>query len=170
MMQQQQQQSQLETISSSGYSQPQHYCNVQQSMVSPPQTPNVPSVSSTQSQVPTSGTNAELSPNHADHSVTQLPNVPIPKAPSIGVGSASTNTSNEKQRRQAPVPKMKTQNQLGRSAKLPQSMETGGLGKLCYFLDQMKKEVTDADRSIKTLQTDMKVLVSLVHATKFVSD
>lgn len=35
-----------------------------------------------------------------------------------------------------------------------------GLGKLSYFLDQMKSEVSDADRMIKHLQTDMKVLVS----------
>jgi hypothetical protein len=35
-----------------------------------------------------------------------------------------------------------------------------GLGKVYYFLDQMKLEVTDADRLIKTLQTDNKCLVS----------
>jgi hypothetical protein len=37
---------------------------------------------------------------------------------------------------------------------------TFGLGKLCYFLDQMKSEVTDADQLTRTLQTDLKVLVS----------
>jgi len=35
-----------------------------------------------------------------------------------------------------------------------------GLGKVFYFLDQMKTEVTDADRTIKTLQRDMKIMVS----------
>ena len=35
-----------------------------------------------------------------------------------------------------------------------------GLGKLSYLLDQMKTEVTDADHMIKTLQTDLKLLVS----------
>jgi hypothetical protein len=37
----------------------------------------------------------------------------------------------------------------------------GGLGKVLYFLDQMKLEVTDADRTIKELQSGMKFLVSL---------
>lgn len=37
---------------------------------------------------------------------------------------------------------------------------TFGLGKLCYLLDQMKSEVTDADQLVRSLQTDMKVLVS----------
>jgi hypothetical protein len=36
-----------------------------------------------------------------------------------------------------------------------------GLGKVFYFLEQMKTEVTDADQLIKTLQRDMKLLVSL---------
>lgn len=35
-----------------------------------------------------------------------------------------------------------------------------GLGKLSYLLDQMKTEVADADHMIKTLQTDLKLLVS----------
>eukprot|EP00980_Cylindrotheca_fusiformis_P009354 scaffold2047_cov129-Cylindrotheca_fusiformis.AAC.33 len=35
---------------------------------------------------------------------------------------------------------------------------TFGLGKLCYLLDQMKSEVSDADQLVRTLQTDMKVL------------
>jgi hypothetical protein len=34
-----------------------------------------------------------------------------------------------------------------------------GFGKMLYFLDQMKLEVTEADQSIKSLQTDMKCLV-----------
>ncbi|CAB9511457.1 secreted protein [Seminavis robusta] len=33
-----------------------------------------------------------------------------------------------------------------------------GLGKVFYFLDQMKNEVTEADRTIKTLQKDMKFM------------
>jgi hypothetical protein len=35
-----------------------------------------------------------------------------------------------------------------------------GFGKMLYFLDQMKLEVTDADQKIKSLQTDMRCLVS----------
>lgn len=35
-----------------------------------------------------------------------------------------------------------------------------GFGKMLYFLDQMRLEVTDADMKIKSLQTDMKCLVS----------
>ena len=34
-----------------------------------------------------------------------------------------------------------------------------GFGKMLYFLDQMKLEVTEADQSIKHLQTEMKCLV-----------
>ena len=54
-----------------------------------------------------------------------------------------------------------------RTIKAPPSISSNGvygnlgLGKLSYFLDQMKSEVTDADRMLKHLQTDMKVLVSL---------
>lgn len=36
-----------------------------------------------------------------------------------------------------------------------------GFGKMLYFLDQMKLEVTDADQKIKSLQTDMRCLVSI---------
>jgi len=36
-----------------------------------------------------------------------------------------------------------------------------GLGKVMYFLEQMRTEVTDADRLIKSLQSDIKHLVSL---------
>jgi len=35
---------------------------------------------------------------------------------------------------------------------------TAGLGKIFYFLDQMRSEVTEADRTIKSLNTDMKCL------------
>ena len=35
---------------------------------------------------------------------------------------------------------------------------TDGLGKVLYFLDQMKSEVTEADRNIKSLNTDLKFL------------
>jgi hypothetical protein len=54
--------------------------------------------------------------------------------------------------------------------KVPQTFDSKGtwssvgLGKAFYFLDQMKIEVTDADRVIKNLQTDMKFLVRLVDA------
>jgi len=37
-----------------------------------------------------------------------------------------------------------------------------GLGKVFYFLDQMRLEVTDADRMIRNLQMDIKHLVSVV--------
>jgi len=37
-----------------------------------------------------------------------------------------------------------------------------GLGKVFYFLDQMRLEVTDADKTIKTLQSDMKFLVRIL--------
>lgn len=49
---------------------------------------------------------------------------------------------------------------------MPQSFDSNGtgssigFGRVFYLLDQMKTEVTDADQSIKTLQTDMKLLVS----------
>ena len=34
-----------------------------------------------------------------------------------------------------------------------------GLGKVFYYLEQMKQEVTDADKTIKSLQSDMKFMV-----------
>jgi len=36
--------------------------------------------------------------------------------------------------------------------------QTGGLGKVFYFIDQMKMEVVEADRAIKSLQTDIRLL------------
>jgi hypothetical protein len=41
-----------------------------------------------------------------------------------------------------------------------------GLGKVFYFLDQMKLEVTEADRTIKSLQMDMKFLVRVVYVLR----
>lgn len=37
-----------------------------------------------------------------------------------------------------------------------------GLGRIFYLVDQMKQEVTDADRTIKSLQSDMKFMVRCV--------
>jgi hypothetical protein len=36
-----------------------------------------------------------------------------------------------------------------------------GMGKAFHFLEQMKQEVTEADKLIKSLQSDSKFLVSL---------
>jgi hypothetical protein len=53
----------------------------------------------------------------------------------------------------------------GRSGKVPQTIGSNGtwssvgLGKVFYLMDQMKTEVTEADQCIKSLQTDMKLLV-----------
>jgi hypothetical protein len=40
------------------------------------------------------------------------------------------------------------------------------LGKLSHFLEQMKSEVEDTDRMIKHLQTDTKIMVSLVYCSQ----
>ena len=62
--------------------------------------------------------------------------------------------------------KTETANRNRAAGRVPQTfdnkggMSSVGLGKVFYFLDQMKLEVTDADRTIKNLQTDMKILVS----------
>jgi hypothetical protein len=55
--------------------------------------------------------------------------------------------------------------QARRHASVPGSRPLGvagqtGLGKVFYFLDQMRLEVADADRTIKSLQAEMKFLVS----------
>lgn len=36
-----------------------------------------------------------------------------------------------------------------------------GIGKVFYFLDQMRVEVTEADKTIKSLQKDLKFMVSI---------
>ncbi|MGK3738246.1 MAG: hypothetical protein ACI90V_005093 [Bacillariaceae sp.] len=90
-----------------------------------------------------------------------LPIAPIPKPP--------TSTNTEKQQQQPPhqlktVSKKKKTVQ-GRSGKVPQTIGSNGtwssvgLGKVFYLMDQMKTEVTEADQCIKSLQTDMKLLV-----------
>ena len=53
---------------------------------------------------------------------------------------------------------------LRKSASVPRSNNAGvggeaGLGKVFYFLEQMRLEVTEADRTIKSLQSDAKFLV-----------
>jgi hypothetical protein len=165
--QQQQQQPALSTISSSGYSQPSAIVNQHQGVPTPPQTPG--SAVAPNAQPPGSALvpNLELSPNRTEYTSTSLPNVPIPKAP--GTSVPVTNTATEKQQqRSVAAAKKKPQSQPGRGGKFSQGIENGGLGKLCYFLDQMKKEVTDADRSIKTLQTDMKLLVRMLDWRNFI--
>lgn len=83
-----------------------------------------------------------------------LPNAPIPKP---------TTTSLEKQPSTKSVTKKKS---TTRSGKVPQSFDSNGtgssigFGRVFYLLEQMKTEATDADLSIKSLQTDMKLLVS----------
>jgi hypothetical protein len=106
---------------------------------------------------PTTPGGSISSPMHSRASTnSSLPNAPIPKPP--------THTNVEKQQQTKPVNKKKTTIQ-GRSGKMPQSFDSNGtvssigLGKVFYLLDQMKTEVTDADQCIKTLQTDMKLLV-----------
>jgi hypothetical protein len=87
---------------------------------------------------------------------SSLPSAPISKPP--------THSNAEKQQQTKSVNKKKTTIQ-GRSGKMPQSFDSNGtvssigLGKVFYLLEQMKAEVTDADQSIRTLQTDMKLLV-----------
>ena len=105
---------------------------------------------------PTTPGGSISSPMHSRPAATStLPNAPIPKP---------TTTNLEKQPPTKPVNKKKTTIQ-GRSGKVPQSFDSNGgvssigLGKVFYLLDQMKTEVTDADQCIKTLQTDMKLLV-----------
>lgn len=75
---------------------------------------------------------------------------------SNGAGTLNTevlNNQNQRQRRKPPVKPVglpRNQGLVGQP----------GLGKVLYFLDQMRSEVTDADKMIKSLTTDMRCLVS----------
>jgi hypothetical protein len=94
-----------------------------------------------------------------ESTVPPLPNTYSPRPPS--------GANIEKQVPKNATPTKKTF-PLGRVGKPPQTIEnvgtwsSVGLGKVLYFLDQMKMEVTDSDRCIKNLQADMKLLVRLV--------
>jgi len=76
--------------------------------------------------------------------------------PSNGAGTLNTgvlNAQNQRQRRKPPVKPVglpRNQGLVGQP----------GLGKVLYFLDQMRSEVSDADKMIKSLTTDMRCLVS----------
>jgi hypothetical protein len=104
-----------------------------------------------------------------------IPNPTVPQAPHPQSGAA--NIANAKVP-QAPHPQSGDKAKLTTVAakwkpaqsKTPQSFDkgAGGLGKVFHYLEQMKMEVTDADRTIKTLQTDMKFLVSVVSCFYFV--
>jgi len=105
---------------------------------------------------PTTPGGSISSPKHSRPSAnSSLPNAPIPKPP--------TPSNSDKPQQTKPANKKKAITQ-GRSGKVPQSFDSNGtgssigLGRAFYLLDQMKIEVTDADKCIKTLQTDMKVL------------
>jgi hypothetical protein len=118
----------------------------------PPPTPGVPQLQNSQAQ-------SELSPMHSHPTANPpLPNASVPKHPAPAVPGIQ-------QAKTAP-PKKKAL--PGRAGRVPQTVDsdgtlsTVGLGKVFYFLDQMKMEVTDADRCIKTLQTDIKHLVRIV--------
>ena len=119
------------------------------------------SSSSTQNGTPpatpviTGGKEASSPASQRQTLTTTLPNVPVPKPPS----------ATEKPATQT-IPPKKPANKL--ASKAPQSIGTPGmsiygnigLGKISYFLEQMKLEVSEADRMIKHLQTDIKVMVS----------
>ena len=76
----------------------------------------------------------------------------------------STGTPPSTPGREIPFEKTDVQKQWKMSAKPPASFDskgvgsTDGLGKVLYFLDQMKSEVIEADRNIKSLNTDLKCL------------
>jgi hypothetical protein len=60
-----------------------------------------------------------------------------------------------------------------KSASVPRSNSVGmngehGLGKVFYFLEQMRLEVSEADRTIKNLQTESKFLVSFFQVDRLV--
>mmetsp|Transcript_18499 Transcript_18499/g.53520 ORF Transcript_18499/g.53520 Transcript_18499/m.53520 type:complete len:1202 (-) Transcript_18499:242-3847(-) len=97
-----------------------------------------------------------------------VPNGAQPPAPMASGGKDSSPRSMAAQKpppAQQPIPPKKPVVQK-RPVKAPQSIGSNGmygnanagLGKLSYLLEQMKSEVTEADRMIKHLQTDMKIL------------
>ena len=92
-------------------------------------------------------------------SIWQSQTVPVPKPPQSTERQKSVNGGITKKKQP-----------LIRNGKMPQSIDRNGiwssvgLGKVFYLLEQMKSEVTDADRVIKTLQTDMKLLVSKIQS------
>jgi hypothetical protein len=122
-----------------------------------PTPPPTPGVAAHQNSQP----HGESSPLRNQSNVNPpLPNASVPKPPA--------NAAAEKQQAKVALPKKKSL--PGRAGKVPQTIDSNGtwssvgLGKVFYFLDQMKMEVTEADRCIKTLQSDMKLLVSYIHA------
>ena len=108
----------------------------------------------------------------AGHAIVQQasanPVTPVPMGPTAGSSVPAQpslpprpNTSHP-----AELPKSEAANRQRVVNRTPQAFDNKGglsnvgLGKVFYFLDQMKLEVSDADRTIKNLQTDMKILVS----------
>lgn len=97
------------------------------------------------------------------NSSSSLLNAKVPQAHAPNNGGGSV----EKLQPKGAAPKKKVTSTQGRMGKLPQTIDsngawsTVGLGKVFYLLDQMKIEVSDADGCIKTLQTDMKLLVRI---------
>ena len=81
-----------------------------------------------------------------------------------GIATTSSHSnhsnSNNSSTFQSTAPSSQQQPQQ-RLSQPPPPHQPPGFGKMLYFLDQMKLEVTDADQSIKNLQTEMKCLVGL---------
>jgi len=106
-------------------------------------TPNLQTLSST----------ASKDSQQSDDTTSTSPSTPAP----VTVPNSTTNKlppinpppAKKEEKQPTTRTPVRTQSQGGRSNQT-------GLGKVFYFLDQMKLEVTDADKTIKQLQSDMK--------------
>jgi len=94
---------------------------------------------------------APPAPNFATISQTQLPQQPV--LPMPGLSPTPPRAASKSSQHQQPPPARK-------AAPGIHAGQQTGFGKLFYFMDQMRAEVVEADRAIKSLQTNNKFLVS----------
>lgn len=110
-----------------------------------------PSVTQNGTPPPTpAGTVERESPGRRPQPAANVPNVPLPKLPQTTDKQAIAQGKKVAPKRPRRAPQSIAMNGL---------YGNFGLGKISYFLDQMKSEVAEADRMIKNLQTDTKLLV-----------
>ena len=103
-------------------------------------------------------------PNDAMPNAASTVSSPAPKStisdsvtakPTVPKSQQQTNSENARPQNGA-----KARKTVPTRPKIPPTFD--GLGKVFYLLDQMRQEVTDADRTIKTFQTDLKLLVRIL--------
>jgi hypothetical protein len=111
------------------------------------------------SALPYSGTSYNTEESLVSSAIAQYEAIPASSSRQSSPMLTSAKPTTARQSTSVPPPANTTPGAFNSSQRQQQQQ---GFGKMLYFLDQMKLEVTDADQKIKSLQTDARCLVRFV--------